>query len=125
MKILNGKRFLRLSKYIQVERMVQACNISRFCANRSNFVFVSNSNVARYSSFGIDTLILGLIYRWAIDDTFGAYANLCGERISIQLGVPAIKKEQILDDAQNFLIAAAGIRWAGLLIWIGIILSSI
>lgn len=80
-----------------------------------SFVFVNNSNVARYTSFAVDSVILGSIV-WISDDTLFAYGRVREEELENYDGSK-------LRSAKNILSAVMAIRWVGLLIWIIIILA--
>lgn len=80
------------------------------------FVFVNNPNVSKYTSFAVDSLVLGLIV-WILDDTLYAVGSL---RIDEAYGDRAKQ-----DTAKNTLAAIYIVRWIGLFIWIFIILTSI
>jgi hypothetical protein len=79
-----------------------------------SFVFVNNSNLARYTSFAVDSLVLGLVV-WILDDTLYAYGKVREEE--------AHYDNAKLDVAKNTLTAIFAVRWVGLLVWILIILA--
>jgi hypothetical protein len=80
------------------------------------FVFVNNSNVAKYNGFAVESLILGLIV-WMLDDTIyvigtSGMDDAYGDRA----------KQNV---AKNTMMGIYIVRWIGLVIWIVIILASI
>jgi hypothetical protein len=79
-----------------------------------SFVFVNNSNVSKYTSFGVYSLVLGLLV-WILDDSVYTAGKVKDDDLFSDID----KKENI----KNSLFAIYGIRWVGLLIWIAIILS--
>ena len=81
-----------------------------------SFVFVNNSNASKYTSFAVDSLVLGLIV-WILDDTIYAIGS---SRID-EAHYDNAKREI----AKNSLAAIFIVRWIGLFIWIIIILTSI
>jgi hypothetical protein len=79
------------------------------------FVFVNNSNVARYSSFAVDSLVLGSIV-WILDDTLYAFGNMRYEQI------PDYQDTARLEAAKDTLTEIFVVRWIGLVVWIAVIL---
>jgi hypothetical protein len=80
------------------------------------FVFVNNSNVAKYNSFAVDSLVLGLIV-WILDDTLFVIGR---SRIDEAYGDRA--KDGV---AKSTMASIYIVRWIGLFIWIFLILTSI
>ena len=80
------------------------------------FVFVNNSNVTKYTSFAVESLILGLVV-WILDDTLYAIGS---SRID-----EAYDNSAKRDTAKNTAAAILAVRWIGLFIWIVIILAYI
>ncbi|MDA4124674.1 MAG: hypothetical protein OK438_04390 [Thaumarchaeota archaeon] len=80
------------------------------------FVFVNNSNVAKYTSFAVDSLVLGLIV-WMLDDTIYAIGS---SRIE-----GAHYDDAKREVAKNYALAIFVVRWFGLVLWILIILTSL
>jgi hypothetical protein len=76
------------------------------------FVFVGNSNVAKYTGFAVESLVLGLIV-WMLDDTLRAYGE-------VRLEVERYNK---LEVGKGILTVIFATRWVGLFIWIAIILA--
>jgi hypothetical protein len=87
-----------------------------------SFVFVNNSNVSKYTDFGVESLILGVLV-WTIDETIVNYGEIRQERISNQLSIS--KKEEMIDNARDIIAAINVLRWFGLFIWIYIIVNSL
>lgn len=79
-----------------------------------SFVFVNNSNVAKYTGFAVDSLVLGLIV-WMIDDTLIIYGNIKDQE----------ERYDKLKVAKSLASVVFAVRWVGLFIWIVIILTSI
>jgi hypothetical protein len=79
-----------------------------------SFVFVNNSNVARYTGFAVDSLVLGLIF-WMIDDTLVLYGEI----------KEAEEHYDKLKVAKNLAPTVFAVRWVGLFIWIIIIVTSL
>ena len=80
-----------------------------------SFVFVNNSNVARYNSFAVDSLVLGLIV-WILDDTLYAYGKLKEWEEHYD--------SSKLEVTKNTMTEIYAVRWVGLLIWLAIILNN-
>ena len=80
------------------------------------FVFVNNSNVTKYTSFAVESLILGPVV-WILDDTLYAIGS---SRID-EAYVNTAKR----NTAKNTAAAILAVRWIGLFIWIVIILAYI
>jgi len=80
------------------------------------FVFVNNSNVARYTSFAEESLVLGLIV-WMLDDSLYVIGNWREE--------VAYSDSAKRDAARDSIMAIYIVRWIGLGIWIVIILAFI
>ncbi len=78
------------------------------------FVLAGNSNTAKYTSFAVKSLVLGLIV-WITDDTLYAY------------GSAKIEEEHYnkLEKAKNIAAVVWAVRWVGLLVWIWIVVTSI
>lgn len=80
------------------------------------FVFVGNSNAAKYTSLAVESLVLGLLF-WILDDTLHAVADMRIDEVRYE--------EAKREVAKNWLLAIFGVRWVGLVIWIFIIAISI
>jgi uncharacterized membrane-anchored protein len=80
-----------------------------------SFVFVNNSNVSQYTSFAVDSLVLGLIV-WILDDTIYAIGSLSVDE--------AYSDHNKHENTKHTLTAIYAVRWLGLFIWILIVLTS-
>jgi len=78
------------------------------------FVFVNNSNLARYTSFGVVSLVLGLIV-WMLDETIYTISNWRIEQVHGDISK--------WEAAKGGLAAIFAVRWIGLLIWLFVILT--
>jgi hypothetical protein len=79
-----------------------------------SFVFVNNSDVTKYTNFAVESLILGSL-AWVAEDTIRAYGYW------VEGKAPDYSKQDAVKDSA---IALYAVEWIGLLIWIGMILSS-